>query len=71
MAGVVRGNLVASGKMVLLATGYLVADAWSNALIVKEGAFMNARISTGPLPSLPGELAEFAELVRHGEAHGP
>lgn len=61
VAGVVRGNLKASNKVELSPTGYLVGDVRSQALIVREGAAVNGRISV-EAPLSPARV--FAEMTR-------
>jgi cytoskeletal protein CcmA (bactofilin family) len=68
VAGVVRGNLTASGKIELSPTGYLVGDIRSQALIVREGAAVNGRISVEAPLSPAGVFAEMARLIQEEEA---
>lgn len=68
LAGAVRGNLMASGKVELSPTGQLVGSVRSKVLVVREGGRVKGRIIVGA-PSHPtGELAEVAEQVRQEEA---
>ncbi len=55
VAGVVRGNLIASSKVELSSTGQLVGDARSKVVIIQDGAMVNGRISTEATTSPPGE----------------
>lgn len=68
VAGAVRGNLNASGKVELSPTGHLVGNVRTKVLMVREGGTVNGRIIAGVPPSSPSEMAEIAELVRQEEA---
>lgn len=67
VAGVVRGNLIASSKVELSPTGYLVGDIRSQALIVREGAALNGKINV-EAPLSPASV--FAEMERLMEKEG-
>lgn len=67
VAGVVRGNLMASGKVELSPTGHLIGDIRSKALIVREGAAVSGTISVEPPLSPAGVFAEVARLMQEGE----
>lgn len=64
----VQGNLTASGEVEVLAGGQPAGDVRGKAVIVLDGAVVHRRISMGPLPILPGEVAEIAALKQQGEA---
>ncbi len=68
VAGVVRGNLMASGKVEFAPTGHLVGDVRSKVLIVREGAALNGRISVEAPPSPAGVFAEITRLMQEEEA---
>lgn len=67
VAGVVRGNLAASSKIELSPTGYLVGDVRSPALIVREGAAVNGRLSVEADLSPARVFAEMARLIHEEE----
>lgn len=71
VAGMVQGNVTASGKVEVLATGQLLGVVQGKAVIIREGAVVDGRISMGPLPGPPGELAEIAALKRQEEPSDP
>ncbi|MFQ5961930.1 MAG: polymer-forming cytoskeletal protein [Candidatus Methylomirabilales bacterium] len=66
VAGVVRGNITASSKVELSPTGYLVGDIRSQALIVREGAALNGRISMEATLSPAKVFAEMERLMQEG-----
>ncbi len=71
VAGVVRGNLIASGKVELAPTGHLVGDVRSKTLIVREGAALNGGISVETPLSPAGVFAEMARLIQQEETPEP
>ncbi len=71
VAGVVRGNLIASGKVELAPTGHLVGDVRSKTLIVREGAALNGGISVETPLSPAGVFAEMARLMQQEETPEP
>jgi cytoskeletal protein CcmA (bactofilin family) len=68
VAGFVRGNLMASGRVELSPTGHLVGDIYTKALIVREGAAVNGSINAEPASRLVGVFAEMTQLMHAGEA---
>ena len=68
VAGVVRGNVMASGKVELTPTGHLVGDIRGKALIVREGAAVNGRIDVEAPLSPAGVFAEMTRLLQHEQA---
>jgi len=68
VAGVVRGNVMASGKVELTPTGHLVGDIRGKALIVREGAAVNGRIDVEAPLSPAGVFAEMTRLIQHEQA---
>ncbi len=68
VAGVVRGNLTASSKVELSPTGYLVGNIRSQALIVREGATVNGRLSVEAPLSPASVFAEMERLIQKGGA---
>ncbi len=67
VAGVVRGNLMASGKVEISSTGHLMGDVRSKVLIVREGAALNGRINVETPLSPAGVFAEMTRLMQQEE----
>ena len=68
VAGTVRGNLIALGKVELAATGRVVGSVRGKVLVVREGGRVNGRTIIGVPSSPTGELAELVDRVREEEA---
>lgn len=68
VAGFVRGNLSASGRVELSPTGHLVGDISTKALIVREGAAVNGSINVEPASRSVGVFAEMTHLMHTEEA---
>lgn len=68
VAGTVRGNLMALGKVELSATGRVVGSVRGKVLVVREGGRVNGRTIIGVPSSPTGELAELVDRVREEEA---
>ena len=67
VAGFVRGNLSASGRVELSPTSHLVGDISTKALIVREGAAVNGSINVEPASRPVGVFAETTHLMHQGE----
>ncbi len=68
VAGMVTGNLMASGRVEFRPTGCLLGNVRAKALMVHEGGSVNGKMVVG-IPSHPtGVVAEIEELVRQEEA---
>jgi cytoskeletal protein CcmA (bactofilin family) len=68
VAGMVTGNLMASGRVEFRPTGCLVGNVRTKTLVVQEGGSVNGRLVVGIPPHLTGEVAEIEEVVRQEEA---
>ncbi|MFQ5658647.1 MAG: polymer-forming cytoskeletal protein [Candidatus Methylomirabilales bacterium] len=68
VAGTVRGNLMALGKVELSPTGHLVGSVRSKVLVVREGGRVKGRTIVGAQSFPTEELAEIEEQVRQEEA---
>ncbi len=68
VAGTVRGNLMALGKVELAATGRVVGSVRGKVLVVREGGRVSGRTIIGVPSSPTGELAELVDRVREEEA---
>ncbi len=68
VAGVVRGNLMGSGKVEVLPTAQLEGDTRSKSLVVAQGAVVTGRFSVGPPPSPVEVFAEMEQLLKQEEA---
>lgn len=67
VAGLVRGDLMASGKVELSSTCQLVGSVQSKALTVREGAVVKGKIKAKTPLSPAAEFAEIARLVQQGD----
>jgi len=67
VAGLVRGDLMASGKVELSPTCQLVGSVQSKVLTVREGAVVKGKIKAETPLSPAAEFAEIARLVQQGD----
>ena len=80
VAGAVKGNITARGRLEVLSTGHVWADIAVTSFLIDEGGFFRGGIimSGEPEPSLieapqpTGEIGKAAEAVENeGTAEGP
>lgn len=71
VGGQVRGNLMASARIELLASGRIQGSCRARSLVVREGALLNGKVNAGPPPEPVGADEGTAELVRRDEARTP
>jgi len=71
VGGQVRGNLMASARIELLASGRIQGSCRAQSLVVREGALLNGKVSAGAPPERVSAEEGVAELVRRDEARPP
>ncbi len=71
VGGQVRGNLMASARIELLASGRIQGSCRARSLVVREGALLNGKVNAGPPPEPVSADEGTAELVRRDEARTP